>query len=205
MRIHRNNIGLTHFAPVLGAIALSLILSAILPAQGGPSRPGGNPAAPRTSATLPSAAATPDEIQWLVYMRQEEKLARDFYQFIYERWKARVFERILSSEERHFSAVGLLLARYAVPDPVTTDQPGIFTDAKLASLYKELTAKGALSLKDALEVGVLIEKTDIEDLEKALLVAEKTDIKRVFTNLLNGSYNHLDAFETNLELLCMAP
>jgi len=71
MRIHRNNIGLTHFAPVLGAIALSLILSAILPAQGGPSRPGGNPAAPRTSATLPSAAATPYEIQCLVYMSQE--------------------------------------------------------------------------------------------------------------------------------------
>jgi len=205
MRIHHKHSKLTRFAPVLGAIALSLILSAVLPAQGGPNRPGGNPAAPRTTAALPSAPATPGEIQWLVYMREEEKFARDVYQFLYERWKARVFERILSSEERHFSSVGVLLARYAVPDPVTKDEPGIFTDAKLAALYKDLTAKGGLSLKDALEVGVLIEKADIEDLEKALLVAEKTDIKRVFTNLLNGSYNHLDAFETNLELLTMAP
>jgi len=207
MTIFRNSMK-SRFAPILGAMALTLILSTMLAAQrgpGGPGNTGGNPSAPRISSTVAVAPATTDEIKWLVYMREEEKLARDVYQFLFDKWNLRVFDRIAYSEQRHFSSIGTLIARYGIPDPVLKDEPGVFTNSELAALYVKLTTKGALSAKDALEVGVLIEKTDIEDLEAALKVAGKTDIKRVFTNLLNGSYNHQEAFETNLEVLCVAP
>lgn len=62
-------------------------------------------------------------------------------------------------------------------------------------------AKGAASLKDALEVGVLIENGDIAVLEAGLIETAQPDIKRVYTNLLNGSSNHLDGFESVLEIL----
>jgi hypothetical protein len=74
----------------------------------------------------------------------------------------------------------------------------------MAALYFDLTTKVALSLKDALEVGVLIEKTDIQDLEAGLAEAKQPDIKRVYANLMNASYNHLESFEANLELLAAA-
>jgi len=193
------------FAPAFGAIALTLILTAALAAQGGPGGPGGNPTAPKLNSSYTVAPATADEVTWLTYMREEEKLARDVYTALNERWNLRIFSNIAASEERHFNSIGTLLVRYNITDPAADDQPGVFKDAKLAALYQELMAKAALSLKDALEVGVLIEKADIADLEAALKVVEKTDIKRVFTNLLNGSYNHLDAFETNLEVICVAP
>jgi hypothetical protein len=189
-------------APILGAMAFTLILSTTSAAQGGP---GGNQTAPRSSRSYAVEPATADETKRLVYMREEEKLARDVYQFLYERWNLGVFDRIAASEQRHFSSIGTLLARYNVTDPARNDTPGVFTEPKLAALYTDLIAKGALSLKDALEVGVLIEKTDIADIESALKVTLKTDIKRVYTNLLNGSYNHLEAFEANLEVLCLAP
>lgn len=195
----------SRFAPVFGALALTLILTVALAAQGGPGGPGGNPTAPKLNSSYTVAPATADEIKWLTFMREEEKLARDVYTALNERWNLRVFSNIAVSEERHVNAIGTLLTRYNITDPVVEDKPGVFADPKLAALYKELMAKAALSLKDALEVGVLIEKTDIADLEVALKVTEKTDIKRVFTNLLNGSYNHLDAFETNLEVICVAP
>ena len=47
-------------------------------------------------------------------------------------------------------------------------------------------------------LGVIIEETDIEDLENALKIAIHKDVKRVFSNLMAGSYNHLAAFESKL-------
>ena len=148
--------------------------------------------------------ATPEEIQSLTFMREEEKLARDVYRVLFERWNYAAFDRIAASEQQHFATIGTLLTRYNIPDPAATDTPGVFADPKLTTLYAELTAKGALSLKDALEVGVMIEKVDIADLSAANTTT-KLDIKRVFTNLMLGSFNHLDAFESALELLAVLP
>ena len=58
--------------------------------------------------------------------------------------------------------------------------------------------KGVLSRKEALEVGVVIEVTDIDDLDQALASTTRTDIRKVYTNLRTGSCNHLDAFSSLL-------
>lgn len=145
--------------------------------------------------------ATDAEIQWLTFMREEEKLARDVYTALGEKWNLIVFKNIAASEDRHFASVGVLLTRYGIKDPAST-LDGVYTDSRLSALYAELMAKGSKSVQDALEVGVLIEKADIADLEKALAATTKTDLKRVFTNLLDGSYSHLEAFESNLEVVC---
>lgn len=192
----KQSIGRPELASLLLLLALMLALASPAMAQGGYRGNGPGP-----GSGLSAEPATADEARWLAYMREEEKLARDVYQQLYEKWDLNIFRNITASESRHYNAVGTLLARYGVSDPARNTQPGIYADAKLAALYQELIAKGMRSVKDALEVGVLIEKTDIADLETALKAAAKLDIKRVYTNLLNGSYNHLEAFESNLEIL----
>jgi hypothetical protein len=151
--------------------------------------------------TTPTVPLTADETMWLAYMREEEKLARDVYQQLYTKWKLRIFSNIARSEQRHFESVGSLITAYGVQDPAAGAQAGVFTDTKLASLYQSLIAKGMVSIKDALEVGVVIEKVDIADLESALKATQKTDLKTVFTNLLAGSLNHQEAFENTLEVV----
>jgi len=170
------------------ALAVALLLP-MLPAaaQNGPGR---GPGAP---AVQPLTAA---ETQWLKFMREEEKLARDVYQQLHLKWNLAVFENIAASEQRHFDSIGVLLTRYSVADPALNLAAGVYSDARLNTLYNELMAKGVRSIQDALEVGVLIEKRDIEDLEAALRETTKSDIKRVYTNLMNASYKHLEAFET---------
>lgn len=135
-------------------------------------------------------------------MREEEKFARDVYTRLYARWGARIFQNTAQSEERHFAAVGNLISRYGLKDPVLGLAEGGFASAELAALYARLVATGESSLRDALEVGVLIEKQDIADLETAIQAAGKRDVKTVFSNLLAGSLNHLEAFEEGLDLVC---
>ncbi len=135
-------------------------------------------------------------------MREEEKFTRDVYTRLYAKWRVRIFQNIAQSEERHFAAVGDLITRYGLNDPALGLAEGAFANSELAALYARLIAKGETSLQDALEAGVLIERQDITDLETAIQAAGKRDVKTVFSNLLAGSLNHLEAFEDGLDLVC---
>ena len=68
----------------------------------------------------------------------------------------------------------------------------------LKDIYNDLVAKGEKSIADAIEVGVLIEETDIEDIKNLIDQTDKNNIIRVYTNLLDGSNNHLEAFMRHL-------
>ena len=140
-----------------------------------------------------------EEINGLVHMRIEEKLARDVYTVLGVKWNARVFLNIKLSEQTHMEAVRRLLNKYGIEDPQKTDKVGIFPDEKFQILYDQLIAQGNVSLKEAFLVGVEIEELDIKDLEHQLTkVVDNIDIIRVYTNLKNGSINHLAAFNRNL-------
>jgi len=90
-------------------------------------------------------------------------------------------------------AVDNLITRYRLTD-TTPGVAGEFTYPELQALYHELLALGSQSLQDALAVGVLIEETDIADLKETLKSTRERPIRNVFSNLMDGSYNHLDAF-----------
>ena len=139
---------------------------------------------------------TPAEEAGLLFMREEEKLARDVYLVLLDKWGLRVFENIAASEQRHMDAVLYLLGKYGLDDPVLA--PGFFQNTDLQDLYDDLVAKGEKSIVDAIDVGILIEETDIEDIEDLIGQTDKKDIIQVYTNLLDGSYSHLEAFKSHL-------
>jgi hypothetical protein len=143
---------------------------------------------------------TDTEKSWLSYMREEEKLARDVYLFMYEKWGSQVFSNISVSEQTHMDAVKTLLDRYGIQDPAADKGPGVFTNQDLQDLYNTLVDDGSVSLVEALKVGVAIEETDIDDLNAGIASTKRKDIKTVYSNLLRGSLNHLKAFVSNLAL-----
>ena len=140
-----------------------------------------------------------EEAAGLIFMREEEKLARDVYIRLYEQWGLPVFQNISQSEQAHTEAVKALLDSYGLEDPVSIDEVGVFTDPVLQELYNQLIIQGNQSLSDALKVGATIEEIDILDLETRLEQTDKPDIQRVYGNLLNGSMNHLRAFVSTLQ------
>ena len=143
-------------------------------------------------------ALTGDETYWLTYMREEEKVARDVYLYLNKKWNLRIFKNIAASEQTHMDAIKNLLDKYRIPDPAAGKGIGEFTDPDLQKLYDDLILQGSVSKVEALKVGVIIEETDIDDLNEGIATARHNDIKTVYINLLQGSLNHLDAFESNL-------
>jgi hypothetical protein len=156
------------------------------------------PAAP-TSGDLSTA-----EIEGLLYMREEEELARDLYLDIYAAKDSRltVFKNISdNAETQHAAAMLVLLEKYGIEDP-STGLHNTYTSEELQALYNQLL-NIALGSDDvaALKVGALVEETDIHDIntEKAQVSVNHQDIISTYDNLLCGSRNHLRSFVKQIE------
>jgi hypothetical protein len=135
----------------------------------------------------------------LLFMREEEKLARDVYLSLYEEWGLRIFRQISRSERTHMASALVLIEKYELEDPVGDNPLGVFTNEDLQALYEDLSAAGQSSLVSALIVGALIEELDIYDLQRVSAKTNNDDLKILYQNLMKGSRNHLRAFTDVLE------
>jgi len=154
------------------------------------------PNGPSTSSGL-----TDTEEANILYLYEEEKLAHDIYVAMYRLYGAYIFNNISESEQRHMDSVAKLISKYELDDSVIDNDPGNFTNVIIQGEYDRLLGDGNQDLTSALEVGVEIEEMDIGDIERMLEETDKADIKRVLSNLLDGSNNHLDAFNTQLGIV----
>jgi len=148
-----------------------------------------------------AASLSEDEIAAIQFMREEEKLARDVYQTLYETFPLRPFLNISKSEQAHMDAILYLIDTYELEDPAGDNPKGVFVNQDLQELYNDLIEQGSECREEALKVGALIEEVDITDLESALAgTAQNEDVIRVFTNLCHASERHLKAFVRVLKI-----
>lgn len=157
------------------------------------------------------------EIGDLVFMREEEKLARDVYEELYQYYKIRgteliVLANIAVSEQRHMDAMMDLLDKYQLSDPAAGLEHGEFDNDVLSLLYDNLVSDsnanrtilneplsgGKVSPEAALYVGAWIEERDMIDILHAIENTTRADIVGVYTSLLCGSRAHLRAFVKHL-------
>lgn len=189
---------LTRASPVVAVLLLFILaaLSACGPSdlsEPSVSDSVGSPPSDSTSAEL-SAAVAAD----LTFVRQEEKLARDVYLTLFERWGATSFSSIAQSEQQHMDVMQGLLATYSVADPVADAERGVFVDPMLQGLYGELVSRGETSLTAALAVGADIEDLDLVDIETRLGSGPPADVVAAYQSLMKGSRNHLRSYVSQL-------
>lgn len=144
------------------------------------------------------------EAEGIIFMREEEKLARDVYNALYEIWNYPVFTNIARSEQQHMDSILSLIDRYDLDDPVADDVPGVFESEALQSVYDELIALGSESLAGAFTVGATIEDLDMADLIAHIEETDNEDIALIYQNLFKGSRNHMRAFASQLDRLDVA-
>lgn len=157
----------------------------------------------------------------LVFMREEEKLARDVYITLgglYPEYT--VFGSIVGSEQNHTDTMKDKLEQFNIPDPSTDDTVGVFTGSDYGWYFTEkyilLTNWGAESALAALYVGAFIEELDMHDIvlcpdviveidngvgedECGMLYTDAAALIASYDNLVEGSKNHLRAYVKNIE------
>lgn len=139
------------------------------------------------------------EKQDLIFLREEEKLARDVYLYAFEEYQEQIFYNISQSEQQHMNSVLYLLNKYNLEDPII-EELGVFSNQDLQQLYNQLTAQVDISIIEALKVGATIEDLDIKDIDEFELNTQSLDILNVYSGLKCGSRNHLRSFVLELDL-----
>ena len=155
----------------------------------------------------------------LAYMGNEERLAYDVYNALYDKYPKQTFTNIATKGEyQHVSLVQELIQKYKLSDDVNFTnvdlpesgylytaiedmEPGVYDVSAIQGLYADLMAM-ATNETEALKVGCRIEVIDIMDLDHDILLAEAedaADIIEVFKILRAGSYNHYWAFDGALQ------
>jgi len=168
---------------------------------------------------LPSALSEA-LVNTLSYMGNEERLAYDVYNKLYEEWGINQFTNIANkSEIKHIQAVQDLIQKYKLNDlnhftnvdlpalgymntAVEDMKAGTYDISKIQRLYDDLITMGSRSEIDALNVGCIIEVVDINDLDEYIHIAENSnasDVVDTFNFLRNGSYNHYWSFDKALK------
>lgn len=136
------------------------------------------------------------EKEALLFMLEEEKLARDTYQFLKEKWNLNQFANIKNSEQTHMNAIETLLKQSSTPYTILPE--GVFSVPELQSLYDTFIIDGSKSILDALNIGATIEDLDIVDLQKYISETQNAQIISVYQSLQCGSRNHLRSFTGSL-------
>jgi hypothetical protein len=150
--------------------------------------------------TTPTGDLTSAEAESIIFMREEEKLARDVYTALYHIYGTNIFTNIAASEQTHTDAIRSLIDRYNLIDPMATDIPGVFNNSELQFIYDSLVGSGSISLLEAFYVGARIEELDIYDIERLKeIVFDNDDIILIYNNLLKGSRNHLRSFDKQIK------
>ena len=144
--------------------------------------------------SLPEEQISVNEEDDLIFLREEEKVARDVYLKMYDIHETDIFINIAEAEQSHTDAVKILLDKYLIADPVTDDTVGLFTNADLQAIYDALVSTGSQNLEAAIKVGVEVEELDISDIRIFRARADNEDILSVYDSLEKGSRNHLRSF-----------
>jgi hypothetical protein len=123
----------------------------------------------------------------LLFMREEEKLARDVYIHFYEKYEINIFSNISSSEQYHMDAVLVIMEKYGVEDPAS-DENGVFANPTIPELYDSLISKGDVSSVDALKASATIEDVDIRDLRVSIAATSKDDLIKLYEMMIRISF-----------------
>lgn len=133
----------------------------------------------------------------LLFMLEEEKLARDTYIFLNNMWSINQFANIQKSEQTHMNAIENLLFENNIEH--TIKSVGEFKNQTLQNLYNQFEIDGTVSKANAMQIGATIEDLDIKDLQDYLDRTTHLDLIAVFENLQCGSRNHLRSFVSGIE------
>lgn len=151
---------------------------------------------------LGATAATLSEREslGLLFIWEEEKMARDLYTALYEKHSDPIFSDLARSEQSHMDQARAIMDKFSLAAPRNPgkDEQGVFENQTLQKIYNELLARGTASHEDALKAAATFEEISIIDLKKELYATQTQDAAIMYQGLLAGSEKHLRSIVRDL-------
>ena len=145
--------------------------------------------------TSQSISLSDSEVESLLYMIEEEKMAHDIYVELYEQTGLIEFDKISESEQHHYDKLVSFAEKLDIDISSLSVEAGVFENDEIQTLYDTLMLEASLSTEAAIGVAISIEEADIADLGATIEMTETVILGQVYSHLLDSSMNHLSAFE----------
>jgi len=153
--------------------------------------------APRHEASFQRADTishlSPAEKQILSYLREQEWMSADVYNFFLALFPLPVFQNIGMNGLNHSEMVHLLMMRNNLPDPACPHIPGRYTDSTITSHYNKLIDIGRASQDKALLACLSLEEFDLQHVMLFQLKVSNPDVLNLLEIVARGARNHMRA------------
>lgn len=156
------------------------------------------PHQPATGHHPPSATPSPDEQETLRFLLEQRRLVRDIYRHLHGAWEIPAFADLAGAEQRGIGELQRLHRQLRLRHLPADGEPGIFADPALGQLYRRLLTQGLFDIREALELGALIEEMSIIDLRDAIDESRSHRLDQIYIALLGNAYAHLRAIHRQL-------
>jgi hypothetical protein len=150
------------------------------------------------TSSVTAGALNESEKQGMLFIWEEEKVARDLYTSLYEKNNLSIFMNLARSEQSHMDLAQVIIEKSALSIPGKAES-GVFQNQTLQEIYDKLLAEGLQSDQDALKAAATFEEISIMDLEKELAATKTEGIRVVYQGLLAGSRKHLRSYVGDLQ------
>ncbi len=138
-----------------------------------------------------------DEQLW--QQLEEEKVAMNFYDAMYEKWGLLAFRNISRHEEKHMECIQLLIEEHGDPALVNLKGKGEFAHKELDALFKDMMKKGNQSENKALTAAANFEERNISSVKKLMKATDDEDVLYALKNLYEDAKCHLNLMVCHLK------
>lgn len=139
------------------------------------------------------------EIEGIVLVREERKLASDLFSELYDTWDFEIFKLISQSEQTYMDEIKELIDKFNIEDPVKDNSRGIFTSPYIKKLYSNLVEKGNKSAYESVRIAATLEDLSIKDLNDLLELSTKKEIITLYNSLRMASIGYIRAISKELK------
>lgn len=141
---------------------------------------------------FPFERISDQEAKGIRFVREEEKVAVDFYTAMNALFSSADLKKVAQSEQTHFIASGFSIDKYNLTDPTEGMTAGMFASQSLQAHYNQSIAEGSPSLMAAYITGAKLQESNLITIQNQLdRVANNRDLRNIYDALHIATRNHL--------------
>lgn len=148
----------------------------------------------------PQETLSTQEIDGMKYMVENEKLLRDYFTAMNDKFDVPLFNQLAENEQSHLDLLSVKFDIYDLENPANALGAGEFVNPELHLCYDDLIANGGASIYAGLIAGIAKVEEDLLDIPLLIDQLEgNQDIEQVYSKILDESQSNLETLKAEMK------